>query len=206
MIIQAFQDLGFIESVSLNLTRIVTFQSKLVQGFNTSPTLANIVFYTLDKKLEKIDRKITYSRYADDLYFSSDEEFVIKDKVQAIISEFGFKINEEKSKLMKRGWHQYVTGLTIFDEQYPRISRKVKRKLRQQIYYINRFGYRSYVLYDLKKTPQDYFDSSAVKDGVDSQIHYLETKLNGWLLFINSIEPHFAKKYSDLLKSRFREP
>lgn len=206
LINRAFQDIGFTKEASQSLTKVVSFRSKLVQGFNTSPTLANIVFKPLDKKLEKLAPGITYSRYADDLYFSSDEEFEIKDKVQNIISEFGFKINEEKSKLMKRGWHQYVTGLTIFDDSYPRISKKVKRKLRQQIYYINRFGYRSYVLYELKKTPQDYFHSAEVKEKVDSQIQDLEIKLNGWLLFINSIEPQFAKKYSELLKSRFREP
>ena len=107
---------------------------------------------------------------------------------------------------MKRGWHQYVTGLTVFDKQSPRISKKTKRKLRQQIYYINKFGYRSYVLYDLEKTPQDYFSSSSLRDEVDSKIEYLQRKLNGWLLFINSIEPRFAKKYSDLLTHRKIEP
>ena len=203
---QSFKDLGFTTDTAAYLTKIVTFQSALVQGFNTSPTIANIVFYPLDKKMEKLDKNIIYSRYADDLYFSSNEEFNIEAKVQGIISEFGFRINKPKSKLMKRGWHQYVTGLTVFDKQSPRISKKTKRKLRQQIYYINKFGYRSYVLYDLEKTPQDYFSSSSLRDEVDSKIEYLQRKLNGWLLFINSIEPRFAKKYSDLLTHRKIEP
>lgn len=203
---QSFKNLGFTPNVSEKLTKISTHKSALAQGFNTSPTIANIVFYPLDKKLEKLDSTLTYTRYADDLYFSSDSEFEIEDKVQKIIGEFGFKINKSKTKLMKRGWHQYVTGLTIFDSQTPRISKKVKRRLRQQIFYINRFGYRSYVLYKIGKTSQDYLSSSNIREEVDNKIDYLERKLNGWLLFINSVEPSFAKKYSDLLESRKLDP
>lgn len=203
---QSLQNLGFPESASQQLAKLTTYKSSLVQGFNTSPTLANIVFLPLDKKLGKIDKNITYTRYADDLYFSSDDEFEIEDEVQNIIASFGFKINTSKTKMMKRGWHQYVTGLTIFDNQTARISKKVKRKLRQQIYYINKFGYRSYVLYELNKTSQDYFNTPDLKDKVDVMIYQLEFKLNGWLLFINSIEPIFAKRQSELLKLRFIEP
>ena len=60
------------------------FKTVLPQGAPTSPTITNILCIKLDKRLSGLAKrfKITYSRYADDITFSSDtnvfrkEEFI----------------------------------------------------------------------------------------------------------------------------------
>tara|TARA_R110000796_G_scaffold41772_4_gene103476 strand:- start:57721 stop:58731 length:1011 start_codon:yes stop_codon:yes gene_type:complete len=204
MLIKCFNKLGFTYLVSEQISSIVTYKNYLLQGFHTSPTLANIIFEPLDVIFSNI-KNITYTRYADDLYFSSEDDFSILETIRLKLDEFGFEINDTKTKLMKRGWHQYVTGLTIFDDKYPRISKKIKRSIRQEVHYIYLYGYRSHVLYKLGLKPKDYFGDSSVKKRIEIEIEILKSRLNGWLLFINSIEPRFSKKHSKLLKNRKRD-
>ncbi|HPE84236.1 MAG TPA: reverse transcriptase family protein, partial [Aequorivita sp.] len=196
----AFENLGFNKLISEKLSKIVTYKGKLIQGFHTSPTLANIVFHHIDNELEKSFGNVTYTRYADDLYFSADTEFDIEDDVRQILRKNAFEINPKKTKMMRRGWHQYVTGLTVFDNIQPRIPKRIKRWLRFEIYYIHQFGYLEHVLHKLQVSQQDYEQKIETKNRVDSEISYLQRRLDGWLLFINSIEPDFAKKKSKLLE------
>ncbi|WP_042141890.1 reverse transcriptase family protein [Paucisalibacillus sp. EB02] len=81
---------------------LITLDGKLPQGAITSPTISNIVFRQLDIRINKYCKKfnINYSRYADDLLFSSDNNFLhnhffIK-KIKYIISTRGFEINKHK--------------------------------------------------------------------------------------------------------------
>lgn len=103
---------------------------------------------------------------------------------------------------MRRGQNQYVTGLTVFDSEQPRIAKRVKRKIRQEIYFINKFGYKGHIFHILKVNEQSYENDVVVKQKVEAEILRLHTKLKGWLLFINSIEPNFSKKYSVILYSK----
>lgn len=81
---------------------LVTLDGKLPQGAITSPTISNIVFRELDIRINKYCKKfnINYSRYADDLLFSSDNNFLHNDffikKIKYILSTRGFKINKHK--------------------------------------------------------------------------------------------------------------
>lgn len=201
MITDYLTKLGFQKNISEMISGIVTYDDCLVQGFNTSPTLANIVFQELDSRFSKIEN-ITYTRYADDLYFSSDSEIKIEDIIKENLEEFGFSINTNKTKYMYRGFPQYVTGLTVFDNIKPRISKKVKRKLRQEIYYINKYGYKGHILHKNKISYKIYISDKNIKSKIDDEIYRYSIKLNGWLLFINSIEPEFSNKYKSLLKNR----
>lgn len=58
----------------IDFREMVTLEGKVPQGAITSPTLSNIVFRQLDLRIYKYCKKfnITYTRYADDLLFSSD--------------------------------------------------------------------------------------------------------------------------------------
>lgn len=91
----------------------------LPQGAPTSPTLTNLVCQRLDKKLYKYAKSInaTYTRYADDITFSSnkpvfDESFK-KTLIDIVEIQEKFKINFEKERLQGRGERQSVTGIIV---------------------------------------------------------------------------------------------
>lgn len=192
-------NLGFNNEISHAISRIATYENKLVQGFHTSPTIANLCFKDLDTIFSTLDSSITYTRYADDLYFSSNNEFDVKSEVTNILEDNGFTINQFKTKIMRRGGKQFVTGLTVFDNQYPRIPKDIKRKLRQKVHYISKYGFKGHVLHKLKIKNEEYELYSDKKSLVDSSISYTSNQIFGWLQYINSIEPEFAKKCNDQL-------
>ncbi|SIS57329.1 Reverse transcriptase (RNA-dependent DNA polymerase) [Chryseobacterium ureilyticum] len=207
MVINCFKEYEFIESIAKVLANITTVDNKLIQGFHTSPTIANMYFKKIDLIFETVFPNLTYSRYADDLSFSSNEEITVTQvtDIIKIINDFGFSINHDKTKIMKRGRNQYVTGLTIFDGTLPRVPKRIKRKLRLQIFYINKYGYRNHILKKLGRKPHEYFKNSRVKESVDSYEDYLHNNIVGWLMYIKSIEPQFAALHLELLNNRRRD-
>src|ERR1043165_3960185 len=73
---KAFQRLGYPYSVAVDLANLCTLQGALPQGTSTSPALVNLACTNLDKRLTGLARSLghTYSRYVDDLVFSSDDD------------------------------------------------------------------------------------------------------------------------------------
>ena len=113
----------------------------LPQGAPTSPILSNICCRVLDKRLIGLANRfhLAYSRYADDITFSSnhnvyqpDSEFWIE--LQQIISDCGFQINPTKTRLQKRGERQEVTGVSVNEKT--NVSRKYIKNLRALIHHI----------------------------------------------------------------------
>ena len=188
---------SFNDQVADWLATITTFENHLVQGFHSSPTLANMVFNDVDKLILKACGKdVTYTRYADDLYFSSDSKLPEIDELKKILIDNGFEVNDGKTSIMKRGGRQYVTGLTVFDSSIPRISRNTKRALRLEIYYVNKYGYRNHAIKRLsKKGPISKKD----KLKIQTEIYEIRHRLNGWIDFIHSIEPVRAKQLNNKL-------
>lgn len=92
----------------------------LPQGAPTSPALANLVAYRLDVRLEAAARfaGATYTRYADDLVFSGDDAFArcawrFQALVGGVALSCGFRVNHRKTRLMRQGSRQQVTGLVV---------------------------------------------------------------------------------------------
>jgi RNA-directed DNA polymerase len=199
MITLALKELGFHDNISSLIAKLTTHNDILVQGFHTSPTIANIIFYELDLIFSKFE-KFTYTRYADDLYFSSEEKINIEPVIEKKLLEYGFTINHEKTKLMKRGQKQYITGLTVFDSLTPRVSKHKKKEIRQDIHYIQTYGFLGHVMHKLGIKHEDYLKDKEIKEKVFNAINIEKQRIKGWLLFINSIEPNFSDKYSELKK------
>jgi hypothetical protein len=195
MVKEGLINIGYKEDIALWIAKITTINNQLVQGFCTSPTLANIVTHELDKELKKLcGKNITYTRYADDLYFSSDTEEIPLENIKSIIEKHKFSLNDKKTKFMKRGQKQYVTGLTTFDSYIPRISKKRKKNIRLEINYIEKFGYRSHAINRLIKRGEKPENLDFLNKLTD-EITATRNRLYGWLHFIQSVEPQFAKKY-----------
>ncbi|OEZ98559.1 reverse transcriptase family protein [Duganella sp. HH101] len=100
----------------------------LPQGSPCSPALANLCAYRLDVRLEALALAMgaSYSRYADDLAFSGDRDFAraaerFHIQVAAIALEEGFRINTRKTRLMREGTRQQVTGVVV--NAHPNIAR-----------------------------------------------------------------------------------
>src|SRR5262249_16596997 len=114
---------------------VATSPRGLPQGAPTSPGLSNQVARKLDKRLLGVAAKLglTYTRYADDITFSGNPELARKigwllAKVRHVAQEEGFAVNEKKTRVMRRGSAQTVTGIVVNDK--PSISREELRRLR----------------------------------------------------------------------------
>jgi len=92
----------------------------LPQGAPTSPALANLCARSLDVRLDAWAKSFgaRYTRYADDLVFSGDaalakswRAFIATARV--IIAEEGWKLNVQKTRVMRRSVRQAFTGLVV---------------------------------------------------------------------------------------------
>lgn len=119
----------------------------LPQGAPSSPVITNIICQKLDHQLAYLACQFnaTYSRYADDITFSSmhniyQEKSEFRLKLQKIIKDQHFMINPEKTRLQKKGSRQIVTGVIVNTK--PNISRKYIREIRSILYIWEAFGYK----------------------------------------------------------------
>ena len=101
----------------------------LPQGAPSSPALANLLAYQLDRRLHKLaaSANANYTRYADDLAFSGPESFrnsikTFTKTVGKIVTEEGFTLNASKTRAMPAQQRQHVTGITI--NQHCNLPRK----------------------------------------------------------------------------------
>ncbi len=110
-----------------------------VQGAPTSPGLCNALLARLDRRLAGLARKagFAYTRYADDLNFSGDDPGKVRRLISAaewIVGQEGFRVNVAKTRVMRRGGPQRVTGVTVNDKLG--LSRRERRKIRAEIHHI----------------------------------------------------------------------
>jgi RNA-directed DNA polymerase len=91
----------------------------LPQGAPTSPALANLACFTLDRRLAGLAGAagLTYSRYADDLTFSGPRGSAgrLVSAVGAIARDEGFDLNPSKTRVRTADERQEVTGLVVND-------------------------------------------------------------------------------------------
>ena len=146
-IIAAFQYLGYYPRMAYYLARLCCEEDHLPQGAPTSPILSNIVAKHLDMRLSGLAERygFVYTRYADDLTFSGDwipVKFI--ESVSTIAVEEGFMINQEKTKIIGPWSRKIITGVSISSGR-PCIPRATKRFVRQQAYYIKKYGMKSHI-------------------------------------------------------------
>lgn len=106
------------ELIAFLIANICTYKDQLPQGAPTSPILSNIVSQRLDRRISKlcIKEKVKYSRYADDLTFSSNKNIFNDDfyeKINRIILKENFTLNIKKTRLKRNTDRQQVTGLVV---------------------------------------------------------------------------------------------
>jgi len=121
MVFNALRYKGFPKKVADTITKLTTFRTKdswnsksLPQGAPTSPTLSNIVFEKIDNQILDIlkGENISYSRWIDDLTFSSNNDF--REKCIPIIKCItgnGLKVSKPKTTYRKN--KSIITGVIV---------------------------------------------------------------------------------------------
>ncbi|WOC51157.1 RNA-directed DNA polymerase [Bergeyella porcorum] len=140
------------EDVAFTIANLCTFLVEtdgvkkvvLPQGAPTSPILTNILCKRMDFALDKLAKKhkATYSRYADDITFSSNKS-VFKNpdflkELEEIIVRNGFCTNTQKTRLQKKNARQEVTGITVNEKL--NTARKYVKQIRMWLYLIEKYG------------------------------------------------------------------
>lgn len=176
----------------------------LPQGAPTSPTLTNIICDKLDHKLAGLAKRfgLNYSRYADDITFSSShnvyqEDSDFRQELNRIITEEGFIINDKKTRLLKRGSRQEVTGVIVCEKT--NVTKKYVKEIRNLLYIWERYGYNDAVsrFFPIYKVEKGY-----TKKGNPN----LDAVLCGKLLYMkmvkgenDSVYKRLQEKYDSLI-------
>ena len=177
----AFNSNYFPKQIGYLLTTICCRKDFLPQGAPTSPALSNIVMKSFDENIGAWckERGITYTRYCDDLTFSSDSElYHVFKKASAMLEEMGFEVNEKKTGFITNASRQSVTGIVVNEKIS--IPRDYKRQLRQEVYYVLKYGLEESIMMQgrIEFAPTDYIDGQ----------RYL-MQLIGKVDYVLSIEP-----------------
>lgn len=110
----------------------------LPQGAPTSPSLANLAAFRLDRRLSALARSLNarYTRYADDLTFSGDPHIapILTRAVPEIAHPEGFHLNPAKTRQATKGQRQTVTGLVV--NSHVNVPRPTYDRLKATIHHL----------------------------------------------------------------------
>lgn len=144
------KDFSLTEDVAKVLAAICCYEGKLPQGSPCSPVISNLIGQILDIRLVKLARHngCSYSRYADDLTFSTnnrifpsdiaihgkDHSWEVGHALSKIINKSGFELNPKKTRMQYCDSRQEVTGLIVnrrtnTPSEYRRQTRAMTHKL-----------------------------------------------------------------------------
>lgn len=183
---------------------LCTLEDRVPQGAVTSPAVSNLVFARADQRILKYCQKvenqrkvqICYTRYADDLLFSSDQ-FDFRENLSFlkmlihILKEFHFSINRSKTIMTQDeiSMNGYVVGNCI------RLSKSKTENLRKLLYCLRRkdteeyrldkacFNDRAALLQKVNRLSLQEADGKRTFDNLQQLIHYLGG-CRSWLIAI----------------------
>jgi RNA-directed DNA polymerase len=207
-IFSVFRDVGYGNLISLELARVCTRAALgprldlnsipiytvssyrtprlgvLPQGAPTSGPLANVVMNECDRNLNDLGREygLTYTRYADDVVFSSGGTFshqraseLVK-RVGVVFKQHGLSPHEAKTRVSPPGSRHVVLGL-LLDDEAVRLPRETRQRIRDHIRGVRKFG---------------LADHSRHR-GFVSMFGFVN-HVNGLIAFAKDVEPQFASE------------
>jgi len=174
----ALETAGINQAVAGDLARFLTISGSLPLGLNSSPLIANLVATPLDNDLSEYASSLglVYSRYADDVTLSGDRDLPDQDALEKIFNRHFFRINKAKFRTSTAGQKHYVTGLSVADKVAPHAPRSMKRRLRQELYFIEKHGF------------SDHIARSECAGTMQHNVN----RLDGTVTYVSSIEPGAA--------------
>ena len=132
---------------------------------------------------------MTFSRYADDLTFSSNAAFTVDDlnAIYAVIAKHGFLVNERKVRMVGGNRKQTVTGLVVNEKV--NIDRKLIKRIRAMLHDLNCNGAEIATMKHFRVSAQN------APNHVDGFLN----KLRGYIDFVGQVRGR-----EDALYLRFR--
>lgn len=153
--------------------RLVCRHDRLTIGAPTSPGLCNAICFDLDEQLTALAGRYdaTYTRYADDLFFSSGQSDVmklieceVKRVIRGLCHPEGIRLNNAKTRHSSMRGRRLVTGIVLTPQHGISLGRKMKRYLRSQVFKL------------------------------DNLTGEERRRLRGWLSYSRSVEPDFLNR------------
>jgi RNA-directed DNA polymerase len=196
------------DEVSTILAQICCHNKVLPQGAPTSPIVSNMICARLDAKLQQLakEHQCTYSRYADDITFSTNRskfplalahlseigQGEIGNELCSVIEENGFQINPKKTRLQSKQQRQEVTGLTV--NRYPNVQRRYVKQVRGIMHAWGKYG--------LDTTTQRYYEKYLGGKYLNPQNYRppLGKVVMGKIEFIGMVKGKNSPVYRDLLR------
>lgn len=145
-----------VESIAIVVASIACHLGALPQGSPLSPLLSNVACRRMDADLRLLARSAEcfYSRYADDMTFSTDaavfpaaiaqmldgkgKAIMFSAGLQQCLSRAGFQPNFSKTRLQHKDMRQEVTGLTV--NRRPRVREKSIMRVRSMLHALEKYG------------------------------------------------------------------
>lgn len=190
------------EPLAFLIANLCTEEGVLPQGAPTSPILTNIICQRLDRRLQELANqyKAIYSRYADDITFSSNDFIFTRrfmQRLEKILKDDRFILNQEKTRIQGKAFRQEVTGLTVNEKV--NVSRQFYRSYRTLLHLYKSKGPVIALEYHRRRMPESVLAVKMKKEirNVDT---YIQNVLRGKFFFIcmvkgvSGIAPPFEKK------------
>lgn len=154
-VIMVFRNMGYHQRLSYALAALCCCDGCLPQGAPTSPILSNIIAKRLDNRIMGMANRfgLSYTRYADDITLSgcSYKPFYVW-LVERFIVEEGFIPNRCKIRIIGPKVKKVITGVSISSGKAT-IPKNMKRRIRQEAYYICKYGLKGHINHEHIKDP-----------------------------------------------------
>ena len=178
---------NYSEQIRILLTMLCYYKESLPQGAPTSPAITNIIMYDFDEKIGKYctENNISYTRYCDDMTFSGDfDEKLVIAFVKDELRKLGLFLKSRKTAVIPKTKRQTVTGIVVNEKIG--LTKDYKNKIRQEIYYIKKYG----------------IDGHLSKIGCQDKQYYLNS-LKGRIAFVLQTIPKDEEflRYKEFLKN-----
>lgn len=181
---------NFSPPVAKLLTQLTTLNDFLPQGAPTSSSLANLAFWDYEYKI--VDRlhakRLTYTRYVDDVIVSSRESVPIEELYPIFNSIFGMfrhrgvKPNRNKIDISTSGHNMCVHNLNV-NSGVPSIPKKERSCIRAAVWQCKK----EYAEYNQSKTYLKLWNSTLGRVNYLKQFHSTEAKT--YLRLLQDVQP-----------------
>jgi retron-type reverse transcriptase len=166
---------------------VATGPRALPQGACTSPALSNLIARRLDSRLAGIAARLgwQYTRYADDLSFSAAADAEPEKKIGYLLARLrhiaqdeGFRVNETKTRVLRRSAAMSVTGVVV--NERPGVRRRQRRRLRAILHNARRSG--------------------LVSQNRSNEPHFAE-KIRGQIAFVQMVNAEQGRKLAEAFEA-----
>ncbi|OYU82608.1 MAG: hypothetical protein CFE24_14800 [Flavobacterium sp. BFFFF2] len=140
---------NFDENKAKYISLLIIYKRQLPMGSPCSPVVSNLVCENMDAQINQWvanqnkfqpEINLVYSRYADDITFSTDLAISDEHKLEIydILNQYGFEVNRKKERIQSNKQSQWVTGIKINEK--PNVDRSYIRNIRAALHQIRAKG------------------------------------------------------------------